>query len=159
MLRYTRNTPIAFDFNEALSFEGETGPYFQYSVVRARSIFRKWQESDPGARPEELPTRLKAETAEQFLAAPAGDDLWGLAWHAAELRRIADIAVDQQEPALVAKWAFGLAQQFNVFYHTHHILSETDSERKTFLLLLTSLVEHQLTQALALLGIDIPEKM
>ncbi len=159
MLRYTRNTPIAFDFNEALSFEGETGPYLQYSVVRARNIFRKWQESDPGAQPQALPTLLKAEAAERFLAAPAGDDLWALAWQAAELRRIADIAVGQQEPALVAKWAFGLAQQFNLFYHTHHILSEDDPKRKLFLLQLTGLVERQLTQALALLGIEIPEKM
>ena len=85
--------------------------------------------------------------------------MWALAWQAAELRRIADIALGQQEPALVAKWAFGLAQQFNLFYHTHHILSEAHTERKTFLLLLTGLVERQLTQALALLGIDIPEKM
>ncbi|MGH9862550.1 MAG: arginine--tRNA ligase [Candidatus Acidiferrales bacterium] len=159
MLRYTRNTPIAFDFNEALSFEGETGPYLQYSVVRARNIFRKWQESDPGARPQELPGRLKPQVAERFLAAPAGDDLWALAWQAAELRRIADIAVSLQEPALVAKWAFGLAQQFNLFYHTHHILSEADPERKCFLLLLTALVERQLTQAMVLLGIEIPEKM
>jgi arginyl-tRNA synthetase len=159
MLRYTRNSAIAFDFKDALSFEGETGPYLQYSVVRARNIFRKWQESEPGARPDKLAERVAAETAARFLAAPQGDDLWALATEAGQLSRLASLAVAQQEPALLAKWAFALAQQFNLFYHKHHILSERDPERKAFLLLLTSLVERQLTQALALLGITIPEKM
>ena len=159
MLRYTRNSVIAFDFKDALSFEGETGPYLQYSVVRARNIFRKWQESEPNARPEKLAEMVPAATAARFLAAPDGDELWALALEASELPRVAALAVAQQEPALVAKWAFGLAQQFNLFYHKHHILSQTDPERKTFLLLLTGLVERQLAQALALLGIEVPEKM
>ncbi|MFQ5663866.1 MAG: arginine--tRNA ligase [Terriglobia bacterium] len=160
MLRFTRSSVIAFDFKEALNFEGETGPYLQYSVVRARNIFRKWQEREPDARPEELPARVSPQAAQRFLGVESGgDDLWELAGQAAELRRIARIGVNQQEPALVAKWAFGLAQQFNLFYHKHHILSEADPERKTFLLLLTDLVQRQLTQALDLLGIEIPEKM
>ena len=94
-----------------------------------------------------------------MLAAPAGDDLWGLALEAAGLGRMAAAAVAQQEPALIAKWAFGLAQQFNLFYHKHHILSEADAERKALLLLLARLVERQLTRALDLLGIEVPEKM
>ncbi|MGH9804644.1 MAG: arginine--tRNA ligase [Candidatus Acidiferrales bacterium] len=159
MLRYTRNTVIAFDFKDALSFEGETGPYLQYSVVRARNIFRKWQEADPQARLENLSKLVSASAAARLLAAPAGDDLWGLALEAAGLGRMAAASVAQQEPALVAKWAFGLAQQFNLFYHTHHILSEADAERKALLLLLARLVERQLTQALDLLGIEVPEKM
>ena len=159
MLRYTRNTVIAFDFKDALSFEGETGPYLQYSVVRARNIFRKWQESDPQARAETLPGQLPASAAARLLAAPTGDDLWSLALEAANLRRMATAAVAQQEPALIAKWAFGLAQEFNLFYHRHHILSEADAERKALLLLLARLVERQLTQALDLLGIEVPEKM
>jgi arginyl-tRNA synthetase len=159
MLRYTRNTVIVFDFKDALSFEGETGPYLQYSVVRARNIFRKWQASDPQARLEALPGQLTEAAAARGLAAPAGDDLWALALEAAGLGRIAAAAVAQQEPALVVKWAFGLAQQFNLFYHTHHILSEADPERKALLLLLARLVERQLTRALELLGIEVPEKM
>ncbi len=159
MLRYTRNSVIAFDFKDALSFEGETGPYLQYSVVRARNIFRKWQESEPNAHPEKLEEIVPAATAGRFLAAPDGDDLWALALEAGALERQAALAVAQQEPALVAKWAFGLAQQFNLFYHRHHILSQADPERKAFLLLLTRLVDRQLTQALQLLGIEVPERM
>ncbi|MFQ5776390.1 MAG: arginine--tRNA ligase [Terriglobia bacterium] len=159
MLRYTRNSVIAFDFKDALAFEGATGPYLQYSVVRARSIFRKLQEAEPGARVDQLPQRLSSAAAGRLLAPPAGDDLWGLALEAASLPRVATAAVSQQEPAMVAKWAFGLAQQFNLFYHRHRILSEADPDRKTFLLLLTALVERQLATALALLGIEVPERM
>lgn len=159
MLRYTRNAAIAFDFNDALSFEGETGPYLQYSVVRAQNIFRKWEESDTKARQARLSGQVSAETAQRFLGSPAGDDLWSLAAGAGELERIAGIAVAQLEPSLFAKWAFGLAQQFNLFYHRHHILSEADPERKAFLLLLTDVVQRQLTRALTILGIEVPERM
>jgi arginyl-tRNA synthetase len=75
------------------------------------------------------------------------------------LERIASAAVAQLEPSLFAKWTFGLAQQFNLFYHRHHILSETDPERKAFLLLLTDVVQKQLTRALGVLGIEVPERM
>lgn len=159
MLRYTRNAAIAFDFSDALSFEGETGPYLQYSVVRAQNIFRKWEEGEPGAQREHLASQVTAGTARRFLSSPDGDDLWSLAAEAAELERIASAAVAQLEPSLFAKWTFGLAQQFNLFYHRHHILSETDPERKAFLLLLTDIVQKQLTRALGVLGIEVPERM
>ncbi|MFQ5696636.1 MAG: DALR anticodon-binding domain-containing protein, partial [Terriglobia bacterium] len=139
MLRYTRNSVIAFDFKDALAFEGETGPYLQYSVVRARNIFRKWQEANAQGRRDELPQQVSRESARRLLAAPVGDDLWALALQAAELPRVAAVAVAQQEPALVAKWAFELGQAFNNFYHKHHILSEADPERKALLLLLADL--------------------
>lgn len=159
MLRYARNTVIAFDFKDALSFDGETGPYLQYSVVRARNIFRKLREAEPGYDLQALPARMPAETASGFLAREKGDDLWDLAMSAAELERMAAVAAAQQEPALVAKWSFGLAQQFNLFYHRHHILSESNPERKAFLLLLADLVERQMTRALGLMGIEVPERM
>ncbi len=159
LLRFTRNTPIAFDFKDALNFDGETGPYLQYSVVRARNIFRKLREAEPDYKLDELPARVGAEAARGLLAREKGDDLWDLAMTAAELERMAAIAAAQQEPALLAKWSFGLAQQFNLFYHRHHILSETDAGRKAFLLLLADLVERQLTRALGLMGIEVPERM
>ncbi len=159
LLRFARNTPIAFDFKDALNFDGETGPYLQYSVVRARNIFRKLREAAPAYQLDDLPARVRAEAARGFLAREKGDDFWELAMTAAELERMAAIAAAQQEPALVAKWSFGLAQQFNLFYHRHHILSESDAGRKAFLLLLADLVERQLTRALGLMGIEVPERM
>jgi len=159
LLRFTRNTVIAFDFKDALSFEGETGPYLQYSIVRARNIFRKLKEAEPGFAVASLPQRVSPSAAARLFEGEAGEEFWGLALQAAELDWIARLAVNQQEPALVAKWSFSLAQQFNLFYHKHHILSEADAEKKAFLLLLVDLVQRQLTRALDLLGIEVPEKM
>jgi arginyl-tRNA synthetase len=159
MLRFTRNSVIAFDFQDALSFEGETGPYLQYSVVRAQNIFRKLKEAEPDFSPADLPTQVTAAAADTLLSGEAGDDLWELALAVSEFRWLVQAALREQEPATVAKWAFNLAQRFNLFYHKHHILREPDAARKAFLLLLADTVQRQLTQALALLGIEVPEKM
>ena len=153
LLKYTRNTIIAFDFHDALSFEGETGPYCQYAVVRIRGIRRKGVDS---ASPR---AKLSAETAGQFLAGQEGGDLWELVLLAGSLDHAADAAINGQEPAFVAKYAFQLAQAFNNFYHKHHILTEADQEKRAFLLGLTELVEGQLVRALSLMGIEAPEKM
>lgn len=158
LLKYTRSTIIAFDFKDALSFEGETGPYVQYAVVRARNIFRKMQEQEPGFSVAALEKHSPAQAPEVF-APLHNDDLWELLLLAASLDSRVETAVNAQEPASVAKYAFELAQAFNVFYHRHHILSEEHAQKRTLLLLLTTMVERQLVAALQLLGIEAPEKM
>ncbi len=159
LLKFTRNTVIAFDFKDALSFEGETGPYCQYAVVRARNIFRKLREQQPDFDAENLEAAASQGGIAQFLASPAGNDLWEMALLAGSLDTQVEAAVAAQEPAFVAKSAFQLAQAFNLFYHRHRILTEVDPARKVFLLLLTRLIERQLVVALQLLGIEAPEKM
>jgi arginyl-tRNA synthetase len=163
LLRFTRSTVIAFDFKDALSFEGETGPYVQYAVVRVNGILRKGAELDPNFGKEDAANLARLKSGEldpsKFLAAPAGDDLWDLILLAGSLGARVEAAVAAQEPAFVARYAFELAQGFNVFYHKHHILSEKDAEKRAFLLLLTALVREQLVTALALMGITPPEKM
>ncbi|MGH9781310.1 MAG: arginine--tRNA ligase [Candidatus Acidiferrales bacterium] len=159
LLKYTRSTIIAFDFKDALSFEGETGPYVQYAVVRARNIFRKAREQEPDFSLERLAEAFQAETAQRLLAAPEGNDLWELLLLAGSLGAQVEAAGSAHEPAFVAKYAFELAQAFNVFYHKHHILSETDEGKKSFLWGLVSLVQRQLVAALELLGIEAPERM
>ncbi|MFY9530494.1 MAG: arginine--tRNA ligase [Candidatus Acidiferrales bacterium] len=159
LLRFTRTTMIAFDFKDALSFEGETGPYCQYAIVRARNIFRKLLDQEPDFRREGIAGRLNADCMARFLGAPQGNDLWEVILLAGSLGAGIETALSAQEPAFVAKFAFQLAQRFNLFYHTHHILSEEDPQKKTFLLLLADLVEKQLVVALQLLGIEAPEKM
>ena len=157
LLKFTRTSIIAFDFNEALSFEGETGPYIQYSAVRANNIFRKL-----GRRPEELRPefeKLPAESINQFFEGESGNDLWSLVSAAARLAEILQVASLSFEPTHVAKYAFQLAKQFNLFYHNYHILSEADVTRKLLLLLVADLVRRRLEQSLALLGIETPEKM
>lgn len=153
LLKYTRNTIIAFDFEEALKAEGETGPYCQYAVVRIRGIRRKGTES-AGTRQVVTHDSLK-----KFLERPEGMDLWELVLLNGSLDYSVDAAIGSQEPAFVAKYAFQLAQAFNNFYHKHHILSEPDEQRRAFLLGLTELVERRMVQALSLLGIETPEKM
>jgi len=153
LLKFTRNAIIAFDFADALSFEGETGPYCQYAVVRIRGIRRK------GAEAGAARAAVAAETAQKLLAGAEGSGLWEVLLAAGSLDYAVDAAIGAQEPAFVAKYAFQLAQAFNNFYHKHHILSEADEQKRAFLLGLTELVEAQLVRALNLMGIDAPEKM
>jgi arginyl-tRNA synthetase len=153
LLKFTRNATIAFDFKDALSFEGETGPYCQYAVVRIRGIRRKGTEA--GATQMEV----TQETVATLFSGPEGNGLWELVVLAGSLDMAVEAAIKGQEPAFVAKFAFQLAQAFNLFYHHHHILSEPDEQKRAFLLRLTELVETQLVRALDLLGIEAPEKM
>jgi arginyl-tRNA synthetase len=159
LLKFTRTAIIAFDFKDALSFEGETGPYCQYAVVRIRGIRRKGVEQSGAAPPVPSTTAGQLSAAFTGFATPEGNDLWELILLAGSLDFAAAAAIGAQEPAFVAKYAFQLAQAFNLFYHKHHILSESDPAKKSFLLALTELVERQLVAALGLLGIEAPEKM
>jgi len=159
LLKYSRRMIIAFDFKEALAFEGETGPYLQYTVVRARNIFRKFQEAHPEFHAENLGAQISEAQMRDFFAEKDSGDLWEMVLVAGQLETAVEQAISTQEPAVVAKYAFRLAQAFNNFYHRHHILSEEDAARQSFLLLLAALVERTLARTLDLLGIEIPERM
>jgi arginyl-tRNA synthetase len=147
MLKFTRNTVIAFDFKEALSFEGETGPYVQYAIVRARNIFRK-----AGTTPE---AALSEVNAGSYLEG----DLWELWIMSSKLSLLLEQSIAAAEPSYLAKHAFQLAQLFNNFYHRHHILTEEDPARKQFLLATAAVAERALVRSLAWLGISVPEVM
>jgi arginyl-tRNA synthetase len=153
LLKFTRNAVIAFDFKDALSFEGETGPYCQYAVVRIRGIRRKGVEAGATNVP------VTQETVTSLFGGPQGNGLWELLLSVGSLDLAMDAAIGAQEPAFVAKYAFQLAQEFNNFYHKHHILTEADEQKRAFLLRLTELVEARLVETLGLLGIEAPEKM
>jgi len=153
LLKVTRNTIIAFDFEDALSAEGETGPYCQYAIVRIRGIRRK------GAEVAGMRHEASSETLKKILEGPESNTIWEVLLASGSLDFAVDGAIGAQEPAFVSKYAFQLAQAFNNFYHKHHILSEEDGEKRAFLLGLTELVERQLVVALGLLGIEAPEKM
>ncbi|MBI2677274.1 MAG: arginine--tRNA ligase [Candidatus Koribacter versatilis] len=152
MLRYTKNSVIAFDFKDALSFEGETGPYAQYAAVRAGNIFRKGDTTAEAALAERI-------NFEQWLSAPDGNDLWELWLAAAKLSTVVEQCIATTEPAHMAKYAFQLAQQFSNFYHRHHILNEADPERKKFLLATAAVVRRELARALDIMGIQVPPVM
>ena len=153
LLKFTRNTIIAFDFEDALSAEGETGPYCQYAIVRIRGIRRKEEEAAAQR------AQLDIESVTAILNGPNGNGFWDVLLQAGSLDYSVDAAIAAQEPAFVSKYAFQLAQAFNNFYHKHHILSEPDQQKRVFLLGLTELLERELVRALNLLGIQAPEKM
>jgi len=154
MLKYTRNSVLAFDFGEALSFEGETGPYVQYAAVRARNILRKLEE-----RGETLPD-FRAELARDVMARQLADEnCWQLLLAASKADSAIERAVASGEPAHMARYAFQLAQSFSNFYHEYPVLSESNREKKTFLLWMTEYFRVQLERTLAVLGIEVPEYM
>jgi arginyl-tRNA synthetase len=163
MLKFTKPTVIAFDFKEALSFEGETGPYAQYAVVRASNIFRK-AEVNPEDTLSAFELQVSAsgrpeENLARFLAGDDGNELWELWLAASKTAYVVDQCIATTEPAYIAKHAFQLAQLFNNFYHRHHILTETDEERKRFLLATAGVVRRELIRALDLMGITVPPVM
>ena len=162
MLKFTRNSVIAFDFKDALSFEGETGPYIQYAVVRARNIFRKG-ETTPEAELAKFASQQVSESAPaklaEWLAAPEAEDIWALWLRAARRTLVLEQCISTSEPAYLAKHAFQLAQEFNNFYHKHHILTEEDPAKKAFLLATAAVALRELVLALSWLGIESPEAM
>jgi arginyl-tRNA synthetase len=148
MLKFTKNSVIAFDFAEALSFEGETGPYAQYAIVRASNIFRK--------------ARLKAEEVlsdKVDLSFLRDDEFWELWLRAGQLSTMVRQCITTEEPSHAAKYAFQLAQMFNNFYHKHHILTESDEAKKRFLFATAAVVRRALIQSLEFMGIEAPEVM
>jgi arginyl-tRNA synthetase len=158
MLKFTKQSVIAFDFKEALSFEGETGPYAQYAVVRAASIFKK-AEIDPDTFCRDIARNVTAEDFSKFLTGESGHEFWELWQAAAKTSYIVDQCIATTEPAYLAKHAFQLAQMFNAFYHRHPILSETDEKRKQFLLATVAVVRRELIRTLAVMGITVPPVM
>ena len=157
MLRFTRNTVIAFDFREALSFEGETGPYIQYAVVRAANILRK-ADVEPDLTLHAL-VALSEERLASLLNSDEGTSIWETWLLASRLTTVIEQAISTSEPAHVARFAFQLAQQFNNFYHRHHVLNETDPERRVLLLATAAVAQRELTRTLGLLGIEVPPVM
>jgi arginyl-tRNA synthetase len=149
---------IAFDFKEALSFEGETGPYAQYAVVRATSIFRK-AGVDPETFCADVAANLSAADLANYLSGAAGNEYWELWLASSKTSYVIDKCIATTEPAHLAKHVFQLGQLFNTFYHRHPILSEPDEKRKQFLLATVAVVRRELIRCLAVMGITVPPVM
>jgi arginyl-tRNA synthetase len=175
MLKFTKPSVIAFDFKDALSFEGDTGPYAQYAVVRVSNIFRKGgidpacfcrdasggssaTSSSAGAGGDGASPVSTAEFG-KFLGGEAGNEIWELWLAASQTSYVVEQCIATTEPAYLAKHAFRLAQLFSVFYHRHPILSEADGDRKRFLLTTVAVVRRELIRVLAAMGIRVPAAM
>jgi len=149
LLKFGKNKLIAFDFDEALNFEGDSGPYLQYSLVRAENIFRKLAERGLGEEG----------------GSPAGgsevweDDLWALVLDAAAIPEVAERAVDSLELSTLARHAYGLAQAFNHFYHRQPIVSEKDDAVRERRIAVARIFRRAMSRLLGLLGIPEPGRM
>ena len=158
LVKYTRGKVIAFDIDEALSFEGETGPYLQYAVVRANNILAKLAERDKVSE-QDVINRLGSLSGEAIAGGEDGDELWGLMLEAARLDEVVDASVRSLEISLVAKYAFGLAQAFNAFYHRQQILREEREDARLWRAAGVIYFKRQLTRALDLMGCAVPARM
>jgi arginyl-tRNA synthetase len=154
LLKFTRNTVIAFDLQEALSFEGETGPYVQYAAVRARKILLKLEE-----RGETIPDFVEELGADAMARQLESEDFWQMLLEASKADSAIDAAVTAGEPAHVARYAFQLAQAFSNFYQKYPIIHEENREKKVFLLWMTDFFRRQLERTAGILGIQIPAYM
>jgi len=158
MLKFTKQSVIAFDFKDALSFEGDTGPYAQYAVVRASNIFRKGG-FDPDAYCRDQASRVSTADFAKYLTGESGNDIWELWLAASKTSYIVSQCIATTEPAYLAKHAFQLAQLFSTFYHRYPILSEADEGRRKFLLATAAVVRRELIRVLATMGISVPPVM
>jgi len=162
MLKFSRGKLIVFDIEEALSFEGETGPYLQYAVVRANNIFQKLKDRE-GTSDAAVIASLSSLAPDEINGdggdEASGDILWAMVLEAARLDDIVEQVVRSLEFSVLAKYAFGLAQLFNGFYHRYPILNEERTDRKYWRAAGVAYVRSQLTTALDLMGIQVPTRM
>jgi arginyl-tRNA synthetase len=159
MVKFSRGKVIIFDIDEALSFEGESGPYLQYAAVRANNIFNKLEERH-GFTESDVVRRLEGCSRDPITAATdEANDLWALVLEAARLDEVVEQSVRTLELSVLAKYAFSLAQSFNGFYHKYSILNEEREETRLWRAAAVSYYKQQLTKALELMGCVVPVKM
>ncbi len=158
MIKFAKNKVIAFDFSEALAFEGDTGPYLQYAMVRANKIIQKMG-LEPELGPLTPPAELMDGRGWKELTKEEANELWSLAFTSTALPQVAEQVTRAEEPALLARFAFQLAQKFNAFYHQYPILRESDPTKKAMRLFVVQVFRRQMAAALQLLGVSVPARM
>jgi arginyl-tRNA synthetase len=158
LVKFSRGKIIAFDLDEALSFEGESGPYIQYAVVRANNIFGKLQQRD-GLNEAALVGSLAGVAPAELNGENGDHELWGLVLEASRLDEVVEQVVRSLEFSVLAKYAFGLAQAFNAFYHRAQILNEERDDVRRWRAGAVIYLRNQLTRALDLMGIEVPPRM
>ncbi len=153
MLKFGRNKVIAFDFGEALTFEGDSGPYLQYSTVRVQNIFRKMKERGVDALLEDR--ELDKLTLNEGIT----DEMWELVRLSADLPSSIRRAVDSLELSVITHDLLTLAQKFNSFYHRFPILNEKDDDERQRRAVCAEIFRRTMVGAMGLLGIPVPVRM
>ncbi len=158
MVKYSRTKVIAFDIDEALSFEGESGPYLQYAVVRANNIFQKLHDRDAVSEADVV-AALPSLPPHALVDDDGADRLWALVLESARLDEVVEQVVRTLEFVALAKYAFGLAQGFNAVYHALPIMNEERTDVRLWRAAALGYVRNQITAALSTMGIDVPTRM
>ena len=158
LMKYSRGKMIVFDLEEALSFEGESGPYVQYAVVRANNIFQKVQQRDK-LDEQALVASLKEIPSSELTGDNGGHELWSLVLEASRLDEVVEQVIRSLEFSVLAKYAFTLAQGFNAFYHRSPILNEERDDVRRWRAAGVIYLRNQLTRTLELMGIGVPPRM
>jgi len=159
LLKFGRTRIITFDMEEALAFAGETGPYLQNAVVRARNIFAKME--GEGHPVTALLERASGSDLGALLEGEEGDEVWSLLLLMARSEEVAEQAVRAEEVALLAKHTFAVAQAFHSYYQNpnYSVLYAASEERRAFRTLVVDCFLRQMDLLLDLLGIPVPERM
>jgi arginyl-tRNA synthetase len=158
LIKFSRGKLIIFDLDEALSFEGESGPYVQYAVVRANNIFQKLRQRD-GFDEGALRASLHEKDAGELTGENGSHELWALVLEASRLDEVVEQVIRSLEFSVLAKYAFSLAQAFNAFYHRSQILNEERDDVRRWRAAAVAYVRDQLTSALDLMGVEVPARM
>ena len=158
LIKFSRSKIIAFDLEEALSFEGESGPYIQYAVVRANNIFQKLRQRD-GLAETDLTASLSDVSAAELEGTNGSHELWQLVLDASRLDEVVEQVIRSLEFSVLAKYAFTLAQSFNAFYHRSPILNEERDDVRRWRGAAIIYLRNQLARALDLMGISVPPRM
>lgn len=159
MLKFARNSIIIFDFEDALSFEGETGPYLQYTLVRINSIFRKLEETQAFSQEALEALKQSRDISFESLAKEEYSDFWELILYASKLDEEVLHSLKSLEFLHLAKFTFNLCQKFNAYYHKYSIISESDQTIRNIRILTLVYIRETLIKALHLMGIPQPERM
>ena len=158
MIKFSRGRVIVFDIDEALSFEGESGPYIQYALVRANNILKKLQQRT-GENEKDIVQALPKIDSSAINLGHEGDEAWDLIVESSRLDEIVDQSVRTLELSVLAKYAFGVAQQFNAFYHRFPIINEPETGIRMYRAAAVSYFKTQMTQTISLMGFEIPTRM
>jgi arginyl-tRNA synthetase len=159
MLKYARNSLIVFDFDEVLNFEGETGPYLQYTLVRINSIFRKLKERESFGENDVQNLISSVEIPLKILSDEELAHFWDLIRYASQFDEEVLHSIHSLEFSHLAKFAFNLCQKFNAYYHLYSILGAENVEVKKMRILTIYYIKEVLGKAFSLLGISLPERM
>ena len=147
ILKVDARKNMTFNPKESIDFNGNTGPFIQYTYARIRSILRKASEAGIGL-PATLPADIELNTKEEDLIQKVAD-----------FRVMVKQAGTDYNPSILANYAYDLVKEYNQFYHDFSILREEDEARKVFRLVLSKNVSKVIKLSMGLLGIEVPERM